>query len=100
MLVLSGENRIKDPKLHEFVFYGQKAVKWLAKQKSRFYPEFAPNKPSVRVAKSKLMKSRQGHISFGKLCDQKLIDICYVLEEKQPVFKGPLRKIIDTDFSC
>ncbi len=100
MLVLIGEIKIKDPKLKTFIFYGQKAVKLLSKQKSRFFHEFAPNKPSVRVAKSKAMKNRQGHISFSKLSDQKLIDICNTCEDVKPIFTGPLKKIIYTDFSC
>lgn len=100
MLVCCGETKIENPELHTFIFYGQKAVKLLAKQKSRFFPEFAPNKPSVRVAKEKMMKSRQGHISYKNLLDKKLIDICHVFEDKNPVFRGPLRKIINTDFSC
>lgn len=100
MLVLTGEARIDEPYLRTFIFYGQRAVRMLAKQKSNLFHEFAPNKPAVRVAKEKLMRARNAQISFKKLFDQKLIDICHTWEEGQPIFTGPLRKIIDTDFSC
>lgn len=100
MLVLTGEAKIDNPKLNTFIFYGQKAVRMLSKQKSNLFHEFAPNKPAVRVAKEKFMRARNAQISFKKLLEQKLIDICHILEEGQPIFTGPLRKIINTDFSC
>ena len=93
MLVCMGNIKLADPELKSFAFYGPSAIRHLLKLDSTTYPEFAPNKQAVRVAYKRNMKSKKAQVSFEELLKDETMDLVKVTE-KNPEFKGPLKRII------
>ena len=94
MLVCMGKIKLENPELTSFAFYGPSAIRHLLKLDSTTYPEFAPNKQAVRVAYKKNMKNKRAQVSFEELLKDETMDLVKVTE-KNPDFKGPLKRIID-----
>jgi len=97
MVVCMGNIKLEDPELKSFTFYGPSAIRHLLKLESTTYPEFAPNKQAVRVSYKKTMKSKRAQVSFEELLKDGTMDMVKV-SEKNPVFNGPLKRIIDGNY--
>jgi len=97
MVVCMGEIKLKEPVLKSFSFYGPSAIRHLLKLESTTYPEFAPNKPAVRVSYKKNMKNKKAQVSFEELLKDETMDLVNV-SDKKPEFKGPLKRIIDGNY--
>jgi len=97
MVVCMGDIKLKDPILKSFAFYGPSAIRHFLKLESTTYPEFAPYKQAVRVSFKKNMKSRKAQISFEELLKDRTMDLVKV-EEKEPEFNGPLKRIIHGNY--
>lgn len=94
MVVCMGNIKAEDPELKSFAFYGPSAIRHLLKLDSTTYPEFAPNKQAVRVSYKKNMKNKRAQVSFEELLRDETMDLVKV-SDKKPVFKGPLKRIIN-----
>jgi hypothetical protein len=94
MVVCMGDFKSEEPELKSFAFYGPSAIRHLLKLDSTTFPEFVPNKQAVRVAYKKNVLSKRAQVSFEELLQDETIDIIKV-DEKEPVFNGPLKRIIN-----
>jgi hypothetical protein len=94
MVVCMGKIGLDNQELKSFSFYGPLAIRHLLKLKSTTYPEFAPNKQAVRASYKKTMKSNRAQVSFEELLKDGTMEMVKVTE-KDPEFRGPLKRIID-----
>lgn len=94
IVVCMGNINLKKPELKSFSFYGPLAIRHFLKMKSMIYPEFAPGKLAVRASYKKIMKSKEAQLSFEELLKDETMDLVSVTE-KEPIFKGPLKRVID-----
>jgi hypothetical protein len=98
MLSCMGKADVKNPELTGFIFYGNEAIRKLLSFDGAYFHEFAPNKLAVRVARVKLMKNKRGHISFKQMAEERLIDHI-IVDNKKPVFKGPMKKLLEMKYN-